>query len=94
MMRHRLAVVHGEPDQVPRLQAFRGAYPDIVIGTLGVDGPWQARVPEENGERVLTRYLLRDLLDRVADLLGEPGVSAPGRREVSAGAGNEPERSA
>jgi hypothetical protein len=68
----RPSLVWGEPDQVQRLRAFRAAYPPVVIGTLGYGGAWQARIPEENGETVFTRYLLKDLLDRLAALLGEP----------------------
>jgi hypothetical protein len=60
-------------DQVVRLHAFRERYPHVVIGTLGLGGAWQGRVPEENGEIVVTRYELRDLLDKLIDLLGEPG---------------------
>jgi hypothetical protein len=70
-MTHR-SLVWGEPDQVPRLRAFRAAYPQLVIGILGYGGAWQARIPEEDGETVFTRYLLKDLLDRLATLLGEP----------------------
>ena len=69
---NRLSPVRGEPDQVPRLKAFRARYPQVVIGTLGYGGAWQARIPEEHGETVITRYLLEDLLDRLAELLGEP----------------------
>ena len=71
--RSALSLVPHEPDQVPRLRAFREQYPHVVIGTLGPAGAWQARIPEENGETVLTRYLLKDLLDRLGELLGEPG---------------------
>lgn len=65
-----------EPDQVPRLRAFREQFPHVVIGTLGFGGAWQARMPEENGESVVTRYLLKDLLDRLETLLREPGYVA------------------
>jgi hypothetical protein len=63
--------VVGAADQYPRLQAFRERHPEIVIGTLGRGGPWQARIPEDHGETVVTRYTLRDLLDRLDELTGE-----------------------
>jgi hypothetical protein len=28
-------------------------------------GWWQARIPEQNGETVITRYRLRELLDKL-----------------------------
>jgi len=37
--------VADEPDQVPRLQRFRGAHPDVIIG-IDEFGTWQARIPE------------------------------------------------
>lgn len=71
--RPALAVVHGaDQDQVPRLTAFKAANPHVVVGTLSHGGPWQARIPEDGGETVVTRYLLKDLLDRLAGLVGEP----------------------
>jgi hypothetical protein len=39
----RLAV--GEPDQVPRLAAFRAAHPDVIV-EAGEFGTWQGRIPE------------------------------------------------
>jgi len=38
-----------EPDQVPRLLAFRAAHPEVIIGDGGF-GTWQARIPEPDGE--------------------------------------------
>jgi hypothetical protein len=69
--RRALSALAGEPDQVPRLRAFRAQYPQVVIGTLGVAGAWQARIPEHNGEIVMTRYMLRDLLDKLDEVLAE-----------------------
>ncbi len=63
-----------EPDQVRRLQRFRAAHPDVVIGDGGF-GTWQARIPEENGEMVTTRYTLRELLDRLDELTA--GTAGP-----------------
>ncbi len=60
----------------------------MVIGTLGSGGPWQARIPEESGETVFTRYRLKDLLDRVSDLLGEPPMAL--RTTGRAGRGGSP----
>jgi hypothetical protein len=66
-----LSATAGEPDQVPRLRLFRAQHPRVVIGTLGLGGAWQARIPQQNGETVLTRYELRDLLDRLDQVLAE-----------------------
>jgi hypothetical protein len=68
-----LSLAPREPDQVPRLQQFRSNHPDVVIGTTGPAGAWQARVPEERGEVVKTRYALRDLLDELDALLPPRG---------------------
>lgn len=69
--RPALSLAHGEPDQVPRLTAFRRAHPKAVIGTLGSGGPWQARIPGPSGETVAARYTLRELLDRLDELMAE-----------------------
>lgn len=58
-----------EPDQVPRLVAFRTAHPDVFIGR-GEFGTWQALIPEANGETCITRYRLVELLDKLNELLG------------------------
>ncbi len=63
----RLGLVPDEPDQVARLLEFRAAHPDVIIGSGGF-GTWQARIPEENGETVTTRYTLRELLDKLDEL--------------------------
>jgi hypothetical protein len=72
-------VVDGEPDQVLRLHRFRAAHPAVAIGPAEF-GTWQARIPEPNGETVLTRHLLRELLDKLDSLdaaaSGEPPVQA------------------
>lgn len=64
-------VVPGEEDQLPRLAAFRAAHPEVAIGDLGFGGVRQARIPEVNGETVITRHTLRELLDRLRTLLGD-----------------------
>jgi hypothetical protein len=74
-VRPALRLVPDEPDQVPRLQEFRVAHPEVIIGE-GEFGTWQARIPEPNGETVMTRQLLRELLDKLdfldAAARGEP----------------------
>jgi hypothetical protein len=87
-IRRALSLAAGELDQVPRLRAIRAQYPHVVIGTLGVDGAWQARIPRQDGETILTRYQLKELLDRLAEVLGEQdpdqagtGPDQPAERE-------------
>jgi hypothetical protein len=63
-----LRMVPDEPDQVPRLARFREAHPGAVI--RAGDGWWQAIIPEADGERVVTRYTLRELLDKLDELTG------------------------
>jgi len=63
-------MVADEPDQVPRLQEFRAAHPDVIIGPGGF-GTWQARIPRENGETVTSRYTPHELLDRLDELTAE-----------------------
>jgi hypothetical protein len=67
---YALRLVREEPGQVLRLQAFRAAHPEVIIGDGGF-GVWQARIPEPNGEQVISRYTLRELLDKLAELTGE-----------------------
>jgi hypothetical protein len=62
-------IVTDEPDQVRRLERFRVAHPGVVIGEV-IRGCWQAWIPEPAGGTVVTRYSLRELLDRLAELLG------------------------
>jgi hypothetical protein len=56
-----------EPDQVPRLAAFRAAHPDVLIGP-GEFGTWQALIPEANGETCIIRYRLVELFDKLDEL--------------------------
>jgi hypothetical protein len=69
-VRPALRGVADEPDQVPRLQAFRAKHPDVIIGTDEF-GNWQARIPEPNGETVTTRYTLQALLGKLHELTAE-----------------------
>jgi hypothetical protein len=86
-----LSLVPQEPDQVPRLSQFRRAHPGITIGAG--HGYWQAQIPLLSGEQVITRYQLRDLLDKLDTLTNDPGPAganpapaspALGRRQVTA----------
>ena len=70
----RLGLAPDEPDQVPRLRAFRAAHPEVIIGSGGF-GTFQARIPEPSGETVITRYRLAELLDRLDELTGGPGAA-------------------
>lgn len=63
-----LGIVPDEPDQMLRLARFRRDHPEVVIGDGGF-GTMQARIPEPSGETVITRYTLRELLDKLEMLL-------------------------
>jgi hypothetical protein len=69
-----LRLAREEPDQVLRLQALRAAHPEVIIGDAGF-GVWQARIPEPDGERIISRYVLRELLDKLEKLAGEGTAS-------------------
>jgi hypothetical protein len=66
-IRSGLRLVADELDQVARLARFKAAHPDVVVGDSGF-GTMQARIPEENGEIVITRYSLRELLDKLDEV--------------------------
>lgn len=63
--------------QVLRLQAFRAAHPEVIIGDGGF-GTVQARIPQPAGEIVITRYQLTELLDKLDELTGERRVRPDG----------------
>lgn len=65
-----LRLAREEPGQLLRLQAFRAAHPDVIIGDGGFR-IWQARISEPDGERTISRYTLRELLDKLDELIGE-----------------------
>jgi hypothetical protein len=67
-----LGIAPDEPDQVLRLGRFREEHPDVIIGDGGF-GTWQARIPELDGETVITRYTLRELLDKLGELMAGRG---------------------
>ena len=79
-MTGQLRLAADEVDQVMRLAAFRAAHPDVVV-EAGEFGTWQGRIPEENGQTVITRHRLGELLDRLGEVTGQrdsqPG-SSPG----------------
>jgi hypothetical protein len=78
LTRPALRAIPNEPDQLPRLQEFQAAHPDVIIGT-GEFSTWQARIHADNGETVTTRCTLKDLLDKLDSLLdaaGRPGKQA------------------
>jgi hypothetical protein len=67
-IRSGLHLIPEELDQVVRLARFRAAHPDVIVGDGGF-GTMQARIPEPAGETVITRYTLRELLDKLGELL-------------------------
>lgn len=71
-----------EADQVMRLTRFRAEHPDVIVGAADF-GTWQGRIPEPNGETVVVRHTLRELLNRLDELTGLGGtvVRWPGRVE-------------
>jgi hypothetical protein len=64
-----LRLVPEDPDQVLRLASFREQHPGVFIGEG--TGYWQAQIPEHAGETIITRYRLRELLDKLDDLARE-----------------------
>jgi hypothetical protein len=71
-----LGIGQDELGQMLRLRQFREKHPDVIIGDGGF-GTWQARIPAPDGETVITRYKLRELLDKLRELTagddGQPG---------------------
>jgi hypothetical protein len=80
-IRSGLRLVPDELDQMIRLARFKAAYPHIVIGDGGF-GTIQARIPEPAGETVITRYTLRELLDKLSEVTG--GLSCGGHDNYAA----------
>lgn len=54
---------------VDRLVRFRAAHPEATVDDGG-RGVWRAILPEPDGETVVVRYTLREMLDRLDVLLG------------------------
>ena len=48
-----------------RLKRFREEHPDVEIVSHGY---WQAVIPQANGETIITRWDLGELLDKLDDL--------------------------
>jgi hypothetical protein len=61
-----LATGDASPDQVLQLRRFSEICPGIEIIRRG---PWQAVIPEPDGERTVVRWELSELLDRLDTLL-------------------------
>jgi hypothetical protein len=61
--------------QVIRLARFRQAHPEVIVGDGGF-GTVQALIPEPNGETVITRYSLKDLLDKLDEVCLPDGKKA------------------
>ncbi len=62
-------MVRGEPeyaDQVPRRLEYEKAHPNVEILYLGPY--WQAIIREGDGQTIITRIHLRDLLDKLEAL--------------------------
>jgi hypothetical protein len=55
------------PAELERLRLLRIAHPDVVAGG-GEFGTWRALIPEENGETVVVRYTLRELLGKLGQV--------------------------
>jgi hypothetical protein len=61
-----LTSMQDELGQMPRLAIFRDQHGGVLIRE-GL-GYWQAVIPESAGETVITRYTLRELLDKLDEL--------------------------
>ena len=60
--RAALSLVPDEPDQVPRLERFRAAHPEVVVLLKGpMPTAWV-------GGRKIVRRTLRDLLDELEEI--------------------------
>jgi hypothetical protein len=72
--------------QLFRLARFRAQHPMVVITQHASFGFWQAWIPVSNGGSVITRYVLRELLDELDELVasershgtGDLGPAPPG----------------
>ncbi len=65
-----LSVARGDLNHVLRLNQYRRDHPGVTI--CAGPGYWQAQIPQRNGETVITRYQLRELLDKLDTLAGRP----------------------
>ena len=71
-----LRLASDEWGQLWRLGQFRRRHPGVVIGAG--EGWWQARIPEPDGELVITRYTLRELLNKLDQLTSPSPEPGPG----------------
>jgi hypothetical protein len=58
-----------QPDQLMRLARFRAQHPDVIVRRWKF-GTWMGRIPTPNGETVVVRHTLAELLDRLEALDG------------------------
>ena len=66
--RAALSLVPDEPDQVPRLERFRAAHPEVIILLRGpVPTAWV-------GGRKIVRRTLRDLVDDLEEIFPPPAT--------------------
>lgn len=72
--RRPLSLLPGDADQVLRLSQYRSDHPGVAI-CAGL-GYWQAQIPQHDGEMIITRYQLRELLDKLDTLTSPPGGPA------------------
>jgi len=78
LTRPGLRLARDEPDQVPRLLAFRAAHPRGIIGA-GEFGVWQALILRPDGETVINRHELKALLDKLESLDAAESGEPPGQ---------------
>jgi hypothetical protein len=76
-IRSGLRLLPDELDQAVRVARFRAVYPDVIVGDGGF-GTVQARIPKPDGEIVITRYTLRELLDKLGELTAGDGEAKGG----------------
>jgi hypothetical protein len=62
-------------DPALRLSRFREGHPDIEII---LRGPWEAVIPEPDGQRVIVRWELTDLLDAAESRLAARDATSGG----------------
>lgn len=79
-------VLSDDFDQLPRKRVFESRHPEAFIGMITSD-TWQARIRQMNGETVITRWYLRDLMDELEKRYPPSATeSDPGCADLSGGA--------
>jgi hypothetical protein len=71
--RPSLAVVPAEREQLVRRDALEQAHPEVSTAYDHDHGFWRGVIREPAGETSTVRYSLRELLDRLGELLAGPG---------------------